>query len=187
MSLPDANRNFISRHGQPAMLASPPNKNCPLPPPVNMMLLQLLCLMEDTSCASAEGLAGAAHAVERNVQEFRCAATIPTHQQIDMNAEGPPWPAAENSGNDAIACLFQVFAETKMHEFVIHKDSCASRAELHAGQTPKDKFWSVVYWLYNYGHVRDWFHQQNEFADVISRVSGINPDEVRQKCNDKYV
>ncbi len=58
---------------------------------------------------------------------------------------------------------------------------------MQAGQTPKDKFWSVVHWLFNYGHVTDWFHPQNEFGQVIARVAGINPDEIGQKRDVKYL
>ena len=63
----------------------------------------------------------------------------------------------------------------------------ATRAELQAGQTQRDKFWTVVHWLYNYGYVSDWFHPQNEFAEEIGRVAGINPDSLGQKRDIKYL
>ncbi len=90
-------------------------------------------------------------------------------------------------GNNAVALLFHVFAETQIQDFVMSKDSHASWAELQAGQKPKDKFWYIVAWLFNYGYGTDWFHPHNEFGDTISRVAGINPDEIGQKCFVKYL
>jgi hypothetical protein len=106
---------------------------------------------------------------------------------LDVSIAGPDWPAHGNWGNDGVARLFHVFAEAKLQKFVMGKDARASRAELQAGQTPRDKFWSVVHWLFNYGHVSDWFHPANEFSEVIGKVAGINPDAVGQKRDIKYL
>ena len=57
--------------------------------------------------------------------------------------------------------FFHYFAEVQVRRFTVGKDTLANCAELNAGQTPHDPFWSVVYWLYNYGYVSTWFHPIN--------------------------
>jgi hypothetical protein len=106
---------------------------------------------------------------------------------LDLHIAGPEWPSAGNWGNDSVARLFHVFAEARVQKFVIAKDARASRAELQAGQTPRDKFWTIVHWLFNYGYVSDWFHPHNEFSEAINKVAGINPDALGQKRDIKYL
>jgi hypothetical protein len=85
---------------------------------------------------------------------------VPPHQEdnpnqpsisLDLHIAGPERPASGNWGNDSIASLFHVFAEAKVQKFVIAKDACTSRAELQAGQTQHDKFWTIVHCFFNYG------------------------------------
>ncbi len=70
---------------------------------------------------------------------------------------------------------------------MIAKDARANCAELNAGQTPLDCFWSVVYWLYNYGHVSTWFHPVNEFKESQKKVEQINPDDINQHRDVAYL
>ncbi len=105
----------------------------------------------------------------------------PNMPSIELVAlENPEWPAKQNWGMNSTARLFHCFAEVRVRRFTIAKDSRANRAELNAGQTPRDRFWGVVYWLYNYGHVSSWFHPINEFKDLQPKVVMINPDDIDQ-------
>ncbi len=73
----------------------------------------------------------------------------PNMPAIELVAEeNPEWPAKQNWGMNSTARLFHCFAEVCVRCFTIAKDACANRAELNAGQTQRDRFWSVVYWLY---------------------------------------
>ncbi len=65
----------------------------------------------------------------------------------------PEWLAKQNWSVNSTARLFHCFAEAQVQRFTVGKDVCANRAELNAGQTLHDSFWSIVYWLYNYGYV----------------------------------
>jgi hypothetical protein len=166
----------------------------PPPPPGDMTPLQPRRLLDDSQGANQESMAvvspaNVVNAHSENNDEGVRGGGNPNAPPVELHLdiEGPAWPTTGNWGNDAVARLFHVFAETKVRDFVIRKDTRASRAELQAGQTPKDKFWSVVHWLFNYGYVSDWFHPQNEFGEVISRVAGINPDEIGQKRDVKYL
>ncbi len=70
-----------------------------------------------------------------------------------------------------------------MLRFSLNKDTRPSRPEVNAGQMPKDKFWQVVFWLYNYSDQTDWFHPVNVFEDKVKKVVSINPDELGEYCS----
>ncbi len=107
--------------------------------------------------------------------------------ELDLNLEGVEWPTTGNWSINCLSRLFHVFAEAKVRAFVLKKDTRPSRSEFQAGQTPRDKFWSVCYWLFNYGHHSDWFHPTNEFGERIGKVACINPDELGQHRDIKYL
>jgi hypothetical protein len=112
----------------------------------------------------------------------------PNMPSIELVAEeNPEWPVKQNWGMNSSARLFHCFAEVRVRRFTIAKDARANRAELNAGQTPRDRFWSVVYWLYNYGHVSTWFHPVNEFKDTQKLVKNINPDDIDQHRDIVYL
>jgi hypothetical protein len=112
----------------------------------------------------------------------------PNMPSIELVAlEDPEWPVKQNWGMNSTARLFHCFAEVRVRKFTIAKDSRANRAELNAGQTPRDRFWSVVYWLYNYGHVSSWFHPVNEFKDTQKKVDQVNPDDLDQHRDVSYL
>ena len=60
----------------------------------------------------------------------------------------------------------------------------ATHIELQAQQTPKDKFWSIVHWMYNCAYNVEWFKPSNDFAELYSSVADIDPccvDQFRTK------
>ncbi len=85
------------------------------------------------------------------------------------------------------AWLFHCFAEVRVRCFTIAKDECANHAELNAGQTPQDCFWSVVYWLSYYGYVWTWFHPTNKFQDTQWKVEQIDQDDLDQHRDVAYL
>ncbi len=95
----------------------------------------------------------------------------PNRQSIQMDWEinAPEWKEHNWSVNST-AHMFHVFFACN---FTILKDTCCN-----AGQTPQDRFWQAVCWLFNYGFSSDWFHPQNKIWEKVKKVASINPCHV---------
>jgi len=70
--------------------------------------------------------------------------------------------------------------EAKVRKFAMQQQKSAKRMELQAQQTPRDKFWTIVHWMYNVAYDVEWFNPTNEFLDIKDNVGLINPGEKDQ-------
>ena len=110
----------------------------------------------------------------------------PEEVSVPTNWAMPDLLKKKNWGNDQDARLSHVMCESQLRKFAIESQVGASRLELQAQQTPKDKFWSIVHWMYNCAYDVEWFKPFNEFGELHPKVSGIDPatlDQFRTKAD----
>jgi len=112
--------------------------------------------------------------VEPSEDELRPEVEIPTNWDL------PTLPQKRNWQTSCTARLVHVVMEAKVRKFAMQQQKSAKRMELQAQQTPRDKFWTIVHWMYNVAYDVEWFNPTNEFLDIKDNVGLINPGEKDQ-------
>ena len=65
--------------------------------------------------------------------------------------------------------------DARLRKFAIQHQVNANRMQLQAQQSPSDKFWTIVCWLYNVGYDTPYFNPSNEFGAIHPKVEHIDP------------
>jgi len=89
----------------------------------------------------------------------------------------PELQQKKNWNTSNTARLVHVVMESRLRKFALAHQLNANRMELQAQQTPSDKFWTIVHWMYNVAYDVEWFAPTNEFLNIQAHVDKIDPSK----------